>query len=292
MGELPNPTLDRTGERWARLKRTLENFKLQDPPTEPQLAIPITVVHRILRQSWRHPHSTRTALKHQAIADLINIAFYYLLRVGEYTKPRSQDPKLTIPFAVKHVTFWTRAGRKIPSTSSFAQLCTAARATIKIPRSKNGMKGQAITQDCTGTDFSPVRSLARRVHQIMSHGGTPDTPIYSVRSNLHTTWQLVTSAQINTTLKQAARDEGLPAFGFTDSDISSHSLRAGGAMALHLNGFSPLQIKKMGRWKSEQSFECYIHDQLSAFSAGMSVKMSRDIPYQNLAAPTLTEPDR
>ena len=62
-------------------------------------------------------------------------------------------------------------------------------------------------------------------------------------------------------------------------------------MALHLAGFTPLQIKKMGRWSQDKSFEFYIHDQLSAFSTGMSEKMSQKIPYQNMAAPKLTTPD-
>jgi hypothetical protein len=94
----------------------------------------------------------------------------------------------------------------------------------------------------------------------------------------------VTPTHINTCVKSAARTIGLYNMGYEPSDVSSHSLRAGGAMALFLNGADIPTIKKMGRWKSN-SFEKYIHEQISAFSSGLSVKMSRHIPFQHIAGP-------
>ena len=160
MGERPDPTCDRYGKRWPRLKQTVDTYMREDPPTQPKLAIPITVIHHLLKRSWLRRQNTPSVLLQQAVADLTCIAFYFLLRVGEYTKPRSNSRKLTIPFDVKHVTFRNADGHIIPNTSTFDTLCTAKRVTITIPRSKNGMKGQTITQDCTGTNFSPVQSIA------------------------------------------------------------------------------------------------------------------------------------
>ena len=62
----------------------------------------------------------------------------------------------------------------------------------------------------------------------------------------------VTNTDINRAVKSAAEAIGLFSnnVGYTADDVSSHSLRAGGAMAMHLNGAKPLDIMKQGRWKS------------------------------------------
>ena len=94
----------------------------------------------------------------------------------------------------------------------------------------------------------------------------------------------VTADNVDHALKTAAGAIGLYTMGYEPSDISSHSLRAGGAMALHLNGCDTATIQKMGRWKS-QTFLTYIHEQISAFSAGLSLKMSTAIPFVHIAGP-------
>ena len=79
---------------------------------------------------------------------------------------------------------------------------------------------------------------------------------------------------------------GLYNLGYTRQDVSSHSLRSGGVMAMHLNGASTLAIQKQGRWRSE-TFQDYIQEQISAFAAGMSSKMSNAVPFRHIAGPTL-----
>jgi hypothetical protein len=74
--------------------------------------------------------------------------------------------------------------------------------------------------------------------------------------------------------------------GFTAAFVSSHSLRAGGAMAMKLNGEDRDTIHKQGRWSSD-TFLMYIHEQIAAFSTGISKRMSRHIPFINLKGPTL-----
>ena len=77
---------------------------------------------------------------------------------------------------------------------------------------------------------------------------------------------------------------GLIAKGFNLQDVSSHSLRAGGAMALKLHGYDRDTIKKMGRWSSD-TFLTYIHEQISAFSKGLAAAMAIPIAFHNIAAP-------
>ena len=223
--------------------------------------------------------------KQVAIADLTNIAFYYLLRVGEYTKPRNTKT-LTIPFRVMDITFRNSSGQLIPNHSPLEILLQATEATIQIPDQKNGEKGQCIHNECTGTILSPVKSLARRVHHILSNGATPDTPIYNYRHFLYQSWRQIKADDITKALKHAAAATGLYVLGYTQDDVSSHSLRAGGAMAMHLNGVKTTTIRKMGRWKSD-TFLMYIHEQISAFAAGVSLKMSNAIPFRHIAGPKI-----
>ena len=65
--------------------------------------------------------------------------------------------------------------------------------------------------------------------------------------------------------------------------IGAHSLRAGGAMALKLQGFDDTTIMKMGRWTS-LTFLQYIHNQIAHLSKNISKKMSETLPFLNIAA--------
>jgi uncharacterized membrane protein AbrB (regulator of aidB expression) len=69
--------------------------------------------------------------------------------------------------------------------------------------------------------------------------------------------------------------------GFTSTNTGFHSLRAGGAMALKLNGADMTTLVKQGRWTS-LTFLTYIHNQISHLSASNSLMMSNPIPFFNL----------
>ena len=87
---------------------------------------------------------------------------------------------------------------------------------------------------------------------------------------------------INTAIKDAVVKLKLHQQGIKREFVGSHSLRAGGAMAMHLNGVSDNTIKKMGRWSTD-TFLMYIHQQISAFSKGVSTKMANRIDFHNIA---------
>jgi hypothetical protein len=50
------------------------------------------------------------------------------------------------------------------------------------------------------------------------------------------------------------------------------------------------KIRKQGRWLSD-TFLMYIHEQISAFSAGISARMLQSIGWFNIEGPTLLTPD-
>ena len=96
--------------------------------------------------------------------------------------------------------------------------------------------------------------------------------------------QHVVAKDISQALKFAAGKLDYPGKRSMPIDrIDTHSLRAGGANALSLSGFSEHQIQKMGRWRSA-TFKEYISDQLSSFTDGMSKAMSQTFQFVNIAA--------
>jgi hypothetical protein len=58
----------------------LKKYGDEDPPPEPKLAVPISTITGIAEKYRWTAHLS-------AVADLVIIAFFYLLRVGEYTSP-------------------------------------------------------------------------------------------------------------------------------------------------------------------------------------------------------------
>jgi hypothetical protein len=95
------------------------------------------------------------------------------------------------------------------------------------------------------------------------------------------------ASTITSSVKTAAKAIGLEKNGFPMTSVSSHSLRAGGAMAMHLNNVPHDTIRKAGHWSSD-TFLMYIHEQIAAFSKGISKQMLTEIEWQNIEGPWLT----
>jgi hypothetical protein len=68
------------------ISRLLKSFRDSNPPPEPKLALPISTISTISEHYQWSPHL-------DAVADMVTIAFFYLLRVGESTSPASPQEK-------------------------------------------------------------------------------------------------------------------------------------------------------------------------------------------------------
>ena len=282
----PNPTYSNQHPNsttyWKRISQLLEGYRRADPPSQAKLAVPVTVAHYHAQLATLSSNP-----KQQAISHLTNIAFYYLLRVGEYTYSGANQKRRTTQFRVQDVIF--RKGQHIiPNTAPLQRLLQATTATLIIDNQKNGQRGQCIHHHCTGKANSPIKSLAHRVSHIMSHTANQATPLstyYTPDGAVHN----VLASHINQAVKSAVVLLGLSKQGFHPSRVSSHSLRAGGAMALKLHGYDRDTIKKLGRWSSD-TFLTYIHEQISAFSAGIAETMSIPIPFHNIESSLTVTP--
>ena len=275
-----SPIYETEGEYILPVKRCLEGFRREDPPTIPQLAVPVAVPEELAKLSY-----CSTCPFQQAIGDLGLIGFYYLLRSGEYTKPRmvKQNGKMvpatrTRQFRVGDIGFF-KNNKVLPRRSPLKQLLSADSATMKISNQKNGRMGQTLHQQSTGT-LGAVAGLARRVHHILSNGGDESNVICDVYLNKK--WTSVTGSNMVHAIRESVKALNLQENGYDPDMVGAHSLRAGGAMALKLMGYNDSDIQKFGRWTSN-TWQMYIHSQIGKLSDGVAAKMSTHMPFVNIA---------
>mmetsp|Transcript_27613 Transcript_27613/g.66372 ORF Transcript_27613/g.66372 Transcript_27613/m.66372 type:complete len:359 (+) Transcript_27613:1217-2293(+) len=272
------PLLGRaSGQAWpVRIQQLLEGYHREDPPPRSQLALPVKVLEHLHHQSRAQPASLQAAQ-----SDLCIIAFFFLLRVGEYTYHNPKQRRRTTQFRLKDIKLWS--GDQLLDTSlpqdELLRRCTAA--TLTIDNQKNGKRGSVIHHEATASPICPIKAIIRRVTNITSSPNhTPDTIIGTHFNTKHPTGYTVNARQITATLRKAAKTLNLERQGIPAELISSHSLRAGGATALHLNGYDTKTIQILGRWSSD-TFLTYIHHQIAAFSTGLSTAMANNIPFHN-----------
>ena len=273
-----------------RLAQMFAGWKKEDPPTIKKLPVGVDIPEYISLCSLR-PSATE---RDRAAADLIIIAFYYLLRVGEYTiKGQRNNTKQTVQFRMQDVTFFRHdehgALRQLARTASTQEIMSAHSATLKIDNQKNGWKGVCINQEVNGDPYHcPVKALGRRYTHIRQQ--TMDqTNTFLSTYYINTLRHDITDKDISAALKLAGVALEYPSRrGIPIDRIDTHSLRSGGANALALNGYSDREIQKMGRWRSA-TFKEYIREELSCYSAGMSTKMKHKFTFMNIAGGVYTD---
>ena len=237
-----DPRLTKMGKLDFRLQRMQAAYTKDDPPPNRVKPVPVMVVRRILAiaQPTNCPFT-------KALADMIGLAFFFLLRPGEYTDSKSD----TSPFQLQDVQLFIGQQRLNLVTATDAQLLTATFSTLTFRDQKNGVRGEVIGLSHSGDQqLSPTRILARRVIHLRNHQAPFDTPLARVyRSNGHT--KSVKPADVTAALKAAVTFLG-PQLGFLASDVTARSLRAAGANALLCADVDPDIIQLMGRWTSDQ----------------------------------------
>ena len=94
---------------------------------------------------------------------------------------------------------------------------------------------------------------------------------------------MVDSKHMITCVRKMVTSLQLHKQGIDPDLVGTHSLRAGGVMALKLHGYDDTTIMKMGRWTS-LTFLQYIHNQIAHLAKDISKKMSIPLPFVNIAA--------
>ena len=224
-------------------------WKKEDPPANRVKPIPIQVIRRIATIAASLPPDAHTL---RAIADMIIIAFFFLLRPGEYT----DSPSDTTPFTYADVQLFLGPLRLDIAASTDAQLLAASAASLTFTTQKNGVENEVIKLGRSGDPFlCPTLAIARRVIHLRSAGAPRQSPLGRVftPSGIHK----VTPRLITKTIRDAVAVLGMD-LGFLPCEVSARSLRAAGATALLVANVDTDVIRLLGRWRSDEMLR-YLH---------------------------------
>jgi hypothetical protein len=213
----------------------------------------------------------------EAVADLIIIAFFYLLQVGEYTSPSKPRENRTIALRDCDMRLW-KDGNLLPHLARLGALLMADSAMICIVHTKNGTKGAVVHHNAIGCPICLVAALARRIANIQQ--GSNKTHICWVYHASGASSR-VTDQDIGMGVRWGAAFNCLLTQGYTLNRISSHSLRIRGAMAMKLSDMLDSTIMKVGRW-TLLTYLTYIHLQIGTLTAGLAWRMSTAFTFQNV----------
>lgn len=259
-----DPRLTPQGKIDFRLQRLFAAFSKQDAPPNRVKPIPVQVLRHVMLVA----HAAPATPGNLAIADMCCIAFFFLLRPGEYTMSSGGST----PFRLCDVQFQIGSRRLHTLLASEADIRSATFATLTFTTQKNGVRGEVIGLGRSGhAQLCPVLSLCNRVLHARAHTGDPAAPLATYYSNGR--WAHVTSGDVTTALQQAVTFLG-PTLGFVANDVSARSLRAAGAMALLCANVDTDLIRLVGRWRSDEMLR-YLHVQAEPTMRDFSSRMLR-----------------
>jgi len=246
---LRDPRLTPSGKLDVRLSHLLAAYNKADPPPQSVKPIPIALLRHTcdLQRQSLHPLGP-------AIADMLTLGFFYLLRPGEYA---NTDNPESSPFHLQDIHLMVGCCRINHLNFPRHNLHAATFACLEFTSQKNGVRGKLIGLGRSGcTAFCPVTALINRINHLRDHDAIPSMPLYAY----HTTrWEAVTASILTTMLHQSATVLG-PTFGLAPVDISVQSLCSSGAMALLCGHVDTDRIRLLGRWRSDEML-CYLHVQ-------------------------------
>jgi len=217
-------------------------WKKEDSPPSRVKPVPMIILLRAAELA-----AARNSARDQATIDCIWMAFYFLIRPGEYANASGE---------AKHPFRLEDAECKIGHDhifnvhlASVAQLLAATFISLTFTDQKNGIKGEQ--------PFAcPVRAITRRIIHLNLHNAPLNTLLHVYYDDSGRRRSIL-ATMITSLLRAAALS--IPGHTCVDpSNIAARSLHASGAMALLLGGMDPDKIRIVGRWKSDTMFR-YLH---------------------------------
>jgi hypothetical protein len=239
----------------------LRSFTKEDPPPNRVKPVPIQVLRHIAYQAYRSQDPLLTAT-----ADMIILAFFFLLRPGEYTANTSD----TSPFCLQDVQLFVGPTRLDLRQAADELISQATFATLTFTTQKNGVCNEVIGHARSGDLYlCPVLALTRRVLQLRQHRAPQHTPLATV--NQDQLPMAILPCHITQALRSAVQILG-PGLGFLLSDVSARCLRVAGATDLLCANVDSCHIELLGRWHSDQMLR-YLHLQAQPLMREFSKKM-------------------
>ena len=257
-----DPRYTDIGQMDFRLTRMWAAYNKKDPPPNRVKPVPISVLRHIMVIAQAGNNELI-----QCTADMIVLAFFFLLRPGEYTDMSSEST----PFKLADAQLFIGRTRINLITASEGEILSATFCTLTFTTQKNGVKGEVIGLSSSGDlTLCPVICLIRRILHLRRHGALSTTPLSRCLHEGH--FVGVTPSIITETLCDAVKYLGASTLGFLSSDVSARCLRAAGANALLIANVDTDIIRMIGRWKSDVMLR-YLHLQAEPIMREYSRKM-------------------
>ena len=151
---------------------------------------------------------------------------------------------------------------------------------LTLDNHKNSIRGENVSHFRSKSAAAcPVKAGVDIFLRLRDQGCAPTTPISDYPSDHGL--RSVSASNIIAAIRAECLRVGAARLGFVPEDVGTHSLRSGGAMAMHLVEVPDRTLMAIGRWRSLR-FMIYIQQQISSFSTGVSVKMSQQPWFQHL----------
>ena len=139
-----------------------------------------------------------TTVRNIAISDLTWVAFFFLLRPGEYCKGGTDTAQH--PFRLKDVRFFIGQQPHNDATASNSVLAQADFVSLLFTAQKNGVKGKSIGHVRTGhPQWCPVAAMRCQVAYLRCHSTIAEMPISSYKKD--TKWQHIQGDDITATIR-------------------------------------------------------------------------------------------
>ena len=152
-----------TNKLTPRLQQIMDAFQKADPPTVKKLPVEVDVPKTLAKKALAKGATELEA----TVGDWAVIAWYFLLRVGEYiTKRLRQHTKQTKQFKMQDVRFFKKDEkeklRMLPRWAPEGGNMAADSATLKLDNQKNGWKNVCTNHWKNGYPaFDCVRALGQ-----------------------------------------------------------------------------------------------------------------------------------
>jgi hypothetical protein len=243
----------------SRIQRQLRSYTKDDAQPVRVKPIPIVVLHKASALALQAGDEVSLAL-----LDLMWIAFFFLLRPGEYLQPARDSH----PVCLQNVQLWCQSAHIDLLRCDPAQLLAATFVSLTFNTQKNGRRGEPIGHGRSGHPVAcPVLAVARRIQYLRKFFATSATPLCSIGASLTP----ITPSQLTALLRTAVTYSSIP-LGIAPTDINAKSLRSTGAMALLNRKVDHDRIRLLGRWQSDamlRYLHVQAHDIMSDYSSLM-----------------------
>ena len=163
---------DATGAIDFRLQRMLKAYKRQDLPPTRVKPLPITIVLFLLQRAYgRDRYEDR-----MAIADMICVAFFFLLRPGEYTGTTTDNAA----FQLADIALYVNDRQLDIMTAAYGDIENATSVGLIFTTQKNGVRNEKIMHGTSGHPLCcPVQAIIRRILHPRRHKAKNTTQLAS-----------------------------------------------------------------------------------------------------------------